>query len=248
MLDNSDFRNPVNQRGQISYSGVGYAIDRWKTWNSGDALTINDGYITITGGQYVQYIKGYGDGFYSAFAKKTDGTIIALDTGYESQNDWRYVALPVGDYIWAALYEGEYTTETLPPYVSDGYAFEMVKSNGGATAISKVWENASPDSSFAAQTVSLDLADAQLVAIVHKGSTTGTVDLITFVEMNKKTQTISYANAGGGSATVTYVRTVDVTPTGVTFAKGVTKQIGSTSVGEDNAKCIPLRIYAIKGV
>ena len=31
LLDNSYFVNPINQRGQSSYSGTGYAIDRWRT-------------------------------------------------------------------------------------------------------------------------------------------------------------------------------------------------------------------------
>lgn len=36
LLDNWDFRNPVNQRGQAEYSGEGYAIDRWtlSQWNT----------------------------------------------------------------------------------------------------------------------------------------------------------------------------------------------------------------------
>ena len=127
LLDNSDFTNPVNQRGQSSYSGTGYAIDRWRTWNSSDGLKVNDGYITITGSNYVQYISGYGEGVYSAFAKRTDGTIISLKTDYESANDFRYVSLPAGSYIWAALYEGEYTVDTLPEYVYKGYAAELLE-------------------------------------------------------------------------------------------------------------------------
>lgn len=48
LLDNSDFRNPVNQRGQASYSGVnGYTIDRWKSTNTRTTLTVNDEYITL---------------------------------------------------------------------------------------------------------------------------------------------------------------------------------------------------------
>lgn len=31
LLDNSDFTNPVNQRGATSYSSQGYSIDRWKS-------------------------------------------------------------------------------------------------------------------------------------------------------------------------------------------------------------------------
>ena len=41
LLDNSNFRNPVNQRGQTSYNSVGYTIDRW-TKESNAILTISD--------------------------------------------------------------------------------------------------------------------------------------------------------------------------------------------------------------
>lgn len=125
LLDNSDFRNPVNQRGQTSYTGADYAIDRWRSWVDSNTLIIHDGYITTTG-DYAQYIKGLGNGPYSAFAMRTDGTLIQLNTGYESANDWRYVSLPAGSYVWAALYEGEYTAETLPAYVPKGYAAELM--------------------------------------------------------------------------------------------------------------------------
>lgn len=125
LLDNSDFTNPVNQRGETSYAGAGYAIDRWRSWVDSNTLTIHDGYITTTG-DYAQYIKGLGEGTYSAFAMRTDGTLIQLNTGYESANDWRYVSLPAGSYVWAALYEGEYTAETLPAYVPKGYAAELM--------------------------------------------------------------------------------------------------------------------------
>ena len=46
LLDNSDFRNPVNQRGQTSYNSVGYTIDRW-TKESNAILTISDDCINI---------------------------------------------------------------------------------------------------------------------------------------------------------------------------------------------------------
>lgn len=46
LLDNSDFRNPVNQRGQTSYNSAGYTIDRW-TKESNAILTIADDCINI---------------------------------------------------------------------------------------------------------------------------------------------------------------------------------------------------------
>lgn len=49
-LDNSDFTNPVNQRGLTSYTSIGFTIDRWRFHanNSEGACNIYDGYIEIT--------------------------------------------------------------------------------------------------------------------------------------------------------------------------------------------------------
>ena len=46
LLDNCYFGNPVNQRGQMSYTAAGYGIDRWRIGSAG-TLTIEDGYITF---------------------------------------------------------------------------------------------------------------------------------------------------------------------------------------------------------
>lgn len=54
LLDNSDFRNPVNQRGETVYTGNTYTIDRWLI--AGNAAEQNtfwiseDGYIGLSGG------------------------------------------------------------------------------------------------------------------------------------------------------------------------------------------------------
>ena len=47
LLHNWDFRNPVNQRGQSSYSGITYTIDRWKQRASSDVTTVNVGSVTF---------------------------------------------------------------------------------------------------------------------------------------------------------------------------------------------------------
>ena len=47
LLHNWDFRNPVNQRGQSSYSGVTYTIDRWQQKASSDVTTVNVGSVTF---------------------------------------------------------------------------------------------------------------------------------------------------------------------------------------------------------
>ena len=43
LLDNSDFTNPVNQRGQASYTmsaNGGYTIDRWMVGSSETTVTL----------------------------------------------------------------------------------------------------------------------------------------------------------------------------------------------------------------
>ena len=60
LLDNGDFRNPVNQRGQTSYTGNRYGIDRWRvsTNNSTAAVSVGDGWINFTSdasGTYINF-------------------------------------------------------------------------------------------------------------------------------------------------------------------------------------------------
>lgn len=50
MLDNWFWKSPVNQRGQTTYSGTPvYSIDRWGITGSTTSLSINSGYLTISG-------------------------------------------------------------------------------------------------------------------------------------------------------------------------------------------------------
>ena len=143
LLDNSDFKHPVNQRGKTSYSG-GYGIDRWKQWNSSSTTRVHDGYITVSIIQQYIGVPIDFDTVYTLAAKKTDGTILCL-TGTFNTKDNRgglrldydtnadgtkkpYISINAGgDYVWAALYEGSYTADTLPPYVPKGYAAEFAE-------------------------------------------------------------------------------------------------------------------------
>lgn len=47
LLDNSDFRNPVNQRGVSSVTTTGYTIDRWFLQDTGDGISISDDGVTF---------------------------------------------------------------------------------------------------------------------------------------------------------------------------------------------------------
>jgi hypothetical protein len=162
LLDNSDFRNPVNQRGQTTCDKNGYWIDRWKHSNIA-YLDIKDGCIGInatgsTIGGLTQVIADASlyDGkklTLAVCAKSAGAGKIRVSMPYvgEKQNvqlssDWAvytYTATfkvnnynMVGVYAesgsaidvkWAALYEGEYTAETLPEYQSKGYGAELAE-------------------------------------------------------------------------------------------------------------------------
>ena len=140
LLDNSDFTNPVNQRGAGSYTGIGYTIDRWRTWDSGFSMAVDGNSIASLGGSFVQYTGKRLSGIHTLAAMTSTGTLYLytadigeavsysgnLGMGIDS-NGVNVISIAPGTYIWAALYEGEYTAETLPPYVPKGYAAELAE-------------------------------------------------------------------------------------------------------------------------
>lgn len=156
LLDNSDFRNPVNQRGQTSYSGIwAYGIDRWAAWRSssdpGTVSIVSGGITPSSPGMVVQRIESkYIDSskIYTLAAMTGDGLLVlsgkitsttkgtrnannAIYFGYTADNNVCQFMLTAvtsaSKFVWAALYEGSYTADTLPPYVPKGYAAELAE-------------------------------------------------------------------------------------------------------------------------
>ena len=128
LLDNSDFRSPVNQRSASSYTTAGdYGIDRWFLRTS-SSVTVNSGSITVTGKMKQRLLNAAQGGTYTLAAGNADGSVTILTThGWDNGAFCYYVELPAGEYVWAALYEGSYTADTLPPYVPKGYAAELAE-------------------------------------------------------------------------------------------------------------------------
>ena len=160
LLDNSDFRNPVNQRGQQVYTGLCYTIDRWII--SGNAEEQNtmwiseDGYIGFSGGDTTENVwfgqrvpsDAISTGSKATFVVKQNGVetpyimiidswgtdkTISFSSGisllHYAGNEviiYNGTGVPMG-IEWAALYEGEYTAETLPEYQPKGYAAELAE-------------------------------------------------------------------------------------------------------------------------
>lgn len=159
LLDNSDFRNPVNQRGQTNYSlsaWGGYCIDRWAAAAAGANVTIGSGGLILSGSIHQPIssdVVSVYNGKVLTLAVKIAGTVYCCSGEVNQIGAWHPSArldTPYG-YInfetetsnmmfvvidnsttpsaveWAALYEGEYTAETLPEYQPKGYGAELAE-------------------------------------------------------------------------------------------------------------------------
>ena len=170
LLDNSNFLDPVNQRGQASYTGPVYGIDRWTANANNNIVSVKNGYVSYTNTgtanclrQIVANAKRFvGKTLTLAFDCQMEesaicraalaflnasGTVIGSYNGSDVTNvrgvsvvsatvpegtEYIYAQMNVriaGGTVrmyWAALYEGSYTVETLPPYVPKGYAEELL--------------------------------------------------------------------------------------------------------------------------
>ena len=87
LLINSDFRNPINQRGLSSYSYSGseimYTIDRW-FMNYASAIAVDSGYITLTGNATTNnyWTQGFENTFSGTFTLSVSVKSITGGSGY----------------------------------------------------------------------------------------------------------------------------------------------------------------------
>jgi len=158
LLDNSDFRNPVNQRGITTSNAVGYTIDRWvNPTYIRPKWTVNDGYVSLendltdsyrttqrlpagtlkVGAKYTAAAKLHNGGVFSCVleaAASGDRYSGRLDDSFylgifkSTDYDAFYLSIVSGRapaFEWVALYEGEYTADTLPEFHSRGYEAEL---------------------------------------------------------------------------------------------------------------------------
>ena len=149
-FDNSDFTNPVNQRGKTTYNSAGYCIDRWLLV-SGSASIGTSG-ITLTGATFGQRV-ALKAGIYTFEFHLSTGTTLFINIQYDGTSSITQIggeANTTGAYItttnyspgivmfqfvqgenvvhtasWAALYKGSYTASGGPDYVPKGYAVEL---------------------------------------------------------------------------------------------------------------------------
>lgn len=118
LLDNSDFRNLVNQDNLSgTLTSAGYIFDRWSLVSG--SVAIGDSGITLNG-TIQQVLEAAPAG--SVTAAASAGTA-SYDAGTKT-----FTMTASGVLItWAALYEGSYTADTLPAYQPKGYAAELAE-------------------------------------------------------------------------------------------------------------------------
>ena len=116
-----------------------------------------------------------------------------------------------------------------------------------------LWENASPRSVFASQTIDLDLSGYDAVEIVFVRDTSSSGNVYTFTEKIKKWKA-SYVhtllNPNSSDPETALSRIVpSIQDTGILFDDGYSKIMTSMPMASiDNSIMIPYKIYGIKGV
>lgn len=136
-------------------------------------------------------------------------------------------------------------TTTEEGFVADAMALKVL--NDSKTSIKPLWENASPSSQFAPQTISLDLSGYNLIVIEYKRG------------YNLERTLFCIHNAiGNGVATDPQTNTdsqllltsrlLTASTTGITFNAANRQYAGETKRTDNNGYLIPVRIYGIKGV
>lgn len=130
---------------------------------------------------------------------------------------------------------------------------DVTAAQTGAVEMKKLWENGSPNSDFAEQTIPLSLSGYQYVAIDYN-------PIGTYARKRTycKPGEVCYLDAVGGSSSGgiagayvnTVVRLATVSDSGIEFTKAVySKQNSTTVTWTDRANyAIPVRIFGIKGV
>lgn len=117
-----------------------------------------------------------------------------------------------------------------------------ISASGSTHAFELLWTNASPGSNFAAQTVSLDLSDYDVVLIRTEIATSGTpiyIDHVLVIDGSTYMMHSCFYNIN--------FRNVTVSSTGLTFEGGFTRtQFNQATPTASDSALVPVNIYGIK--
>lgn len=121
---------------------------------------------------------------------------------------------------------------------------------GYATIIKLLWTNASPGSTFAAQTISLDLSEYDLVFIKVRLETGSTSYISAMMEVGSAVNVYSTSYiATNGYTMATNYRTLTIANDGIECGDAYRKSYTETTSGTaNNILLIPVKVFGIKGV
>lgn len=112
-----------------------------------------------------------------------------------------------------------------------------------------VWQNASPESSFAEQNIPLNLSDARGVCIGYRYSASSDTWREEIVEKGKSVTCIYHVNVPTDNAYTYHAsRSISVDGNGVSFGDAYTKSVQSQDATINNARVTPTVIYKLGGV
>lgn len=148
LIDNADFRSPVNTAGAQSYSSVGYTINRWFSRNT-YPIVLSAAGIEVDESIHQKILGANKDKVYTLAAEDSTG-YIWVQVGKPSDNIWNdvlglswnsaegvLVRLSGKTFRWAALYEGDRSGQ-LPAFRARGLSAETARckaaSNDGSIA------------------------------------------------------------------------------------------------------------------
>lgn len=137
LLDNSYFPSAhvINQRGETTYTGNSYSIDRWRAYHASTTHTVTASGIAVSATDnnpniyqvldpnIIDTTKTYtvavcdSAGNVTVRAMKPTTATYSPACIYISGSNILFRINGVNTWRWAALYEGEYTIDTLPTYI-----------------------------------------------------------------------------------------------------------------------------------
>ena len=275
LLDNSDFSNPVasGTSGTSSYILDRWTANKLTiTQETNDIKTVPTATyayikqnVKVTPGKTytcaarfsnagVGEIRIYNTGITTQYAKVAKISMVGLCsfTVPDGVTEIAVLLYPnatnanSGIVYWAALYEGEYTKDTLPEYQPRGYSVESAVCGD----IKLLWENASPSSSFPEQTLSTILNGYDMGIFIGNEATDQAFAVSTILPLPP--------NDGSGNYTQGYLfhvyngrqsRKITITAAGtVKFGGGYYATGGSSNLVAGDSYMIPAAIYGVKGV
>lgn len=143
---------------------------------------------------------------------------------------------------WVALYEGEFTAETLPSYVPKGYANELlaceVAEKGNIFGMELLWQNGSPGSEYPAHNEQVIIAEYDYVLVEYRTS----INANQYCAIMCKNQTGGLISFCTGNNQKYYSREFNIGVNVFYFSDAYANGVVS------NWYCVPTQIWGIKGV